>query len=299
MSFYNPLAEGPARVLYDRNQILRRRERAVVLRKLERSWLVFFLCAGAAAWAQTPQSAVSALPRVLMRSMADPEGPVIARLRQGESLNVLRRSTFTFSLREETDYWYQVENPDGLRGWVFGSDIRLKSRREIQVVPSDWLSYEDKIYGFRFRYPPQVEPRFPIPGNVFVGRKNGRDLANIFVEDLGNPADGPGISFKERAARRIQATRNINGPGCVAACSLDGLVPFNNKHGLVGFEAYFTCLGACPDLLTDKEGRFGPHFVFQAPRGGKTLALFVIGEIRSLEDEGVFRKIVDSLELTE
>jgi uncharacterized protein YgiM (DUF1202 family) len=53
---------------------------------------------------------------------------IIAPLRRGYVVEVLKKDTVMETIDDSSDYWYEVAY-DGLRGWVFGAYLRLYDSR--------------------------------------------------------------------------------------------------------------------------------------------------------------------------
>ncbi len=87
------------------------------------AFLVLTLLAGGltSASAADYQKAQSKVYRLRLRAAPTVTAPVVGYLSKSETVSIIDKSTFTASVAEKRDYWFQVLNSTGTKGWVFGS----------------------------------------------------------------------------------------------------------------------------------------------------------------------------------
>jgi uncharacterized protein YgiM (DUF1202 family) len=76
--------------------------------------------------AEGRQKAVSKVSRLRIRENPKLDSEIIGFLAKGESVRLLDKSTFTYRVEDQVDYWCRVETSTGVRGWVFGGYLKIE-----------------------------------------------------------------------------------------------------------------------------------------------------------------------------
>jgi hypothetical protein len=71
-----------------------------------------------------PQAAVIN-SRLRVRSAPSLEGEMLGMLEIGEEVRVLERSDQELNIGDLTDFWYRIDNGNGLVGWAYGAFLRM------------------------------------------------------------------------------------------------------------------------------------------------------------------------------
>jgi hypothetical protein len=72
---------------------------------------------------------VVASPYLRVRAKPQPSGEVVAHLRNSSVVEILARTAYPEILEGKSDYWYEIAC-DGIRGWVFGSNLEFHNSRQ-------------------------------------------------------------------------------------------------------------------------------------------------------------------------
>jgi hypothetical protein len=71
------------------------------------------------------QKAISKVSRLRLRETPNTGAPIVGYLAKGESAAIVDKSTFTSLVNDHKDYWFQVLNSTGTKGWVFGGYLHV------------------------------------------------------------------------------------------------------------------------------------------------------------------------------
>jgi hypothetical protein len=63
--------------------------------------------------------------RLRVRSAPSLEGEMLGMLEIGEEVRVLEKSDQELNIGELTDFWYRIDNGNGLTGWAYGAFLRM------------------------------------------------------------------------------------------------------------------------------------------------------------------------------
>jgi hypothetical protein len=63
--------------------------------------------------------------RLRVRSAPSQEGEMLGMLEIGEEVRVLEKSDQELNIGELTDFWYRIDNGNGLTGWAYGAFLRM------------------------------------------------------------------------------------------------------------------------------------------------------------------------------
>jgi hypothetical protein len=66
--------------------------------------------------------------RLRVRSAPSLEGEMLGMLEIGEEVRVLEKSDQELNIGELTDFWYRIDNGNGLTGWAYGAFLRMDGR---------------------------------------------------------------------------------------------------------------------------------------------------------------------------
>jgi hypothetical protein len=72
------------------------------------------------------RKAVAKVYRLRQRASPDAYSHIVGYLAKGESVDVVRQSTFSTKVGDTTDSWYEVVTSSGVKGWVFGYYLQVK-----------------------------------------------------------------------------------------------------------------------------------------------------------------------------
>jgi uncharacterized protein YgiM (DUF1202 family) len=73
---------------------------------------------------QNPQATVIN-SRLRVRSAPSLDGEMLGLLEIGEEVRVLEKSDQELNIGELTDFWYRIDNGNGLTGWAYGAFLRM------------------------------------------------------------------------------------------------------------------------------------------------------------------------------
>lgn len=79
----------------------------------------------ASATAADYQKIQSKVYRLRLRAAPAVTAPVVGYLSKNETVSLIDKSTFTANVSEKTDYWFQVLNSSGTKGWAFGAYLHF------------------------------------------------------------------------------------------------------------------------------------------------------------------------------
>jgi hypothetical protein len=66
--------------------------------------------------------------RLRVRSAPSLEGEMLGMLEIGEEVRVLERSDQQLNIGDLTDFWYRIDNGNGLVGWAYGAFLRMEGK---------------------------------------------------------------------------------------------------------------------------------------------------------------------------
>jgi hypothetical protein len=66
--------------------------------------------------------------RLRVRSAPSLEGEMLGMLEIGEGVRVLERSDREMNIGDLTDFWYRIDNGNGLVGWAYGAFLRMEGK---------------------------------------------------------------------------------------------------------------------------------------------------------------------------
>jgi hypothetical protein len=64
--------------------------------------------------------------RLRVRSAPSLEGEMLGMLEIGEEVRILEKSDQELNIGELTDFWYRIDNGNGLNGWAYGAFLNIK-----------------------------------------------------------------------------------------------------------------------------------------------------------------------------
>jgi hypothetical protein len=64
--------------------------------------------------------------RLRVRSLPSLEGPMLGMLEIGEAVTILEKSDQELNIGELTDFWYRIDNGNGLVGWAYGAFLNIE-----------------------------------------------------------------------------------------------------------------------------------------------------------------------------
>jgi hypothetical protein len=74
---------------------------------------------------QNPQATVIN-SRLRVRSLPSLEGEMLGMLEIGEAVTILEKSEQELNIGELTDFWYRIDNGNGLVGWAYGAFLNIE-----------------------------------------------------------------------------------------------------------------------------------------------------------------------------